>query len=199
MKKYWKRALIVIILILFSILAVLECRLLKNEHVNTNSSTSSATAVPEPKSTIQDSEYINVETQKLIFGEWHVCKLIGFTDVQNDYTNYPKGHDIIGDHIIISEKIFSSKGISKYERYESEISNPTYALSDIKDKMIMVPIESIKEDEKIYSMIQDAYFQDIYVKDKFHSPAAVNLIISSDSHLILEIDGAFYLLEKIEK
>lgn len=198
MKKYWKRALIVFILMIIIILAIIRCRSLKNEHVNTNSSTSSVTAVPEPESTIQDPEYINKQTQKLIFGEWKVSKLIGFTDVQNDYTNYPNGHDIIGDRIIINEKNFSSKGISKYERYQSEILEPTYILSDIKDEMIMVPIESIKEDTKIYSMIKDAYFQDLYVKDKLNSPAAVNLIISSDNHLILEIDGAFYLLEKVE-
>ena len=75
--------------------------------------------------------------------------------------NHSNGYEIIGDIIIINENIFSSKGISKYERYESEILNPIYTLSDIKDKMIMVPIESTKEDAKIYSIIKNAYFQAI--------------------------------------
>ena len=126
-----------------------------------------------------------------------ISELIGFTDVQNDYTNYPNGHDIIGNHIIINEKEFSSEGIDKYERYQCEILHPIYTLSEIKDKIIMVPIESIKGYKKINSMLKNEYFQDLYVEYKIYTPASVNLIIASDNHLILEIDGAFYLSHKI--
>ena len=44
--------------------------------------------------------------------------MLGFTEIQNDYTNYPEGHDIIGDHIVINEDVFSSEGLEKYERYQ---------------------------------------------------------------------------------
>lgn len=198
MKKYLKRALIVLILII--ILAIIRCSSLKNEHISTHSSSSSVTAVPEPESTIQDSEDINKETEELIFGEWEVSKLIGFTKVQNDYTNYPDGHDIIGDHLIINEEKFSSEGLHKYERYQCKITNPIYSLSGIRTKMFrtIFPTKSIEEDSKINDMINNDYLERLSVQDKFHEHASVGLLISSTNHLILEIDGAFYLLDKIQ-
>ena len=51
------------------------------------------------------------EIEELLFGEWKVTKLLGFTHVQNDYTNYPEGHDIIGNHIVIMKMYFPVKGL----------------------------------------------------------------------------------------
>lgn len=196
MKVFWKRLLIAIPLILIVIFTAFRFESLKNEHIETSTSLSSGTTLPEPDVTIQESEYINEETQKLIFGKWEVSKLIGFTKVQNDYTNYPNGHDIIGDYIIINEKRFSSKGLSKYERYQSEISEPTYSLSGIKEQLLIVPNESSREDPEIYDMIEKCYFEWIYIKDKFNKHASVSILLASDKHLILEMDGEFYLLSK---
>lgn len=174
-----KLILVISVAMIFSIIA-LGYKLFKNEH-NTTSSDS-----------------MIFETQKMIFGEWEISKLIGFTEVQNDYTIYPDGHDIIGDHIIINEKLFSSKGIYKYERYQSEILNPIYALSGIDDQYIMEPIEAIKEDTEIYDMINQCTFDMLSIKDKFNEHASVSLWLTSDNHLILEIDCEFYLLKKIK-
>lgn len=196
MKVFWKRLLIAIPLILIVIFTAFRFGSLKNEHIETSTSLSSGTTLPEPDVTIQESEYINEETQKLIFGKWEVSKLIGFTKVQNDYTNYPNGHDIIGDDIIINEKRFSSKGLSKYERYQSEISEPTYSLSGIKEQLLIVPNESSREEPEIYDMIEKCNFEWIYIKDKFNKHASVSILLASDKHLILEMDGEFYLLSK---
>ena len=47
-------------------------------------------------------------------------------------------------------------------------------------------------------MINNDYLERLSVQDKFHEHASVGLLISSTNHLILEIDGAFYLLDKIQ-
>ena len=102
--------------------------------------------VNEEETTEQNSEKANGgveefsmdEVKELFFGEWEVTKLLGFTEIQNDYTNYPEGHNIIGDHIVINEDVFSSEGLEKYERYQCEVLDPSYCLlytSDAADEL----------------------------------------------------------------
>lgn len=144
------------------------------------------------------------EIKKLFFGEWKVSKLLGFTEIQNDYTNYPDGHDIIGDHIIINENVFSSEGLENYERYQCEVLNPTYDVSYIKYKyLIYSENEALKEDPELYKMVRDEELQDleiIGIRDgRRNYPPAVDIMISNNRQLIiLTMDGAFYLLEKIQ-
>lgn len=200
MKKYYKQAFILIAAALVVIFTASRYRVFKNPHITDNSNLPREDAASESatsESAASDTEEIEKETLKQIFGEWEVSKLIGFTEIQNDYTNAPDGHDIIGDRIIISEQKFSSKDIVQYERYQCEISDPVYSISEIKEQAIICPVDSVKEDFELYNMINNAYFQDLSAKDKFHKHAAVNIIIASDNHVILEIDGAFYLLNKV--
>ena len=53
------------------------------------------------------------------------------------WTNYPEGHDIIGNHIVINEDVFSSEGLEKYERYQCEILEPSYEVSPIKERNLI--------------------------------------------------------------
>lgn len=149
----------------------------------------------------QESEYTSEEIKELFFGEWEVSKLLGFSEVQNDYTNYPDGHDIIGNQILINENAFSSVGLEKYERYQSEVLNPTYEVSDIKQQYLIYDMnESIKEEPELYDMIVNDELQDLEIKDrKRNCYPAVRIMISSNKKLIiLTMDGAFYLLEKVQ-
>ena len=150
--------------------------------------------------TSEVQEYTNEEIKKLFFGEWKVSKLLGFSEVQNDYSNYPDGHDIIGNHILINENAFSSEGLANYERYQCKVSNPTYEVSDIKyDYPIYYVNESVKEDTELYNMIMNEEFQELEIKGKGNCPQAVQIMISADNQLvILTMDGAYYLLEKIQ-
>ena len=138
--------------------------------------------------------------QKIFFGEWKVSKLLGFSEVQNDYSNYPDGHDIIGNHILINENAFSSEGLANYERYQCKVSNSTYEVSDIKyDYPIYYVTESVKEETELYNMIMNEEFQELEIKGKGNCPQAVQIMISADNQLvILTMDGAYYLLEKIQ-
>ena len=144
------------------------------------------------------------EIEELLFGEWKVTKLLGFTHVQNDYTNYPEGHDIIGNHIVINEDVFSSEGLEKYERYQCEVLEPSYEVSPIIDRNWIYNIsEAVKEDPELYDWILNYdEFQDLEIRGtrdgiKGKSPA-VNIMISSDKQfVILTMDCVFYLLEKI--
>ena len=168
--------------------------------------------VNEEETTEQNSEKANggVEEfsmdgiKELFFGEWKVTKLLGFTEIQNDYTNYPEGHDIIGDHIVINEDVFSTEGLEKYERYQCEVLDPSYEVSLIKERNLIYNVsEAIKEDPELYDWILNYdEFQNLNIRGtrdgiKGKSPA-VDIMISSDKQfIILYMDCTFYLLEKI--
>ena len=149
-------------------------------------------------------EFSMDEIKELFFGEWEVTKLLGFTEIQNDYTNYPEGHNIIGNHIVINEDVFSSEGLEKYERYQCEILEPSYEVSPIKERNLIYNVsEAIKEDPELYDWILNYdEFQDLEIRGtrdgiKGKSPA-VDIMISSDKQfVILTMDCVFYLLEKI--
>lgn len=149
-------------------------------------------------------EFSMDEIKELFFGEWEVTKLLGFTEIQNDYTNYPEGHNIIGNHIVINEDVFSSEGLEKYERYQCEVLDPSYEVSPIKERNLIYNVsEAIKEDPELYDWILNYdEFQDLEIRGtrdgiKGKSPA-VDIMISSDKQfVILYMDCTFYLLEKI--
>ncbi len=148
-------------------------------------------------------EFSMDEIEELFFGEWEVTKLLGFTKIQNDYTNYPEGHDIIGNHIVINEDVFSSEGLEKYERYQCEILEPSYEVSPIKERNLIYYVkEAIKDDPELYDWILNYdELQDLKIRGtrdgiKGKSPA-VDIMLSSDKQfVILTMDCAFYLLEK---
>ena len=113
-------------------------------------------------------EFSMDEIEELFFGEWEVTKLLGFTKIQNDYTNYPEGHDIIGNHIVINEDVFSSEGLEKYERYQCEVLEPSYEVSPIIDRNWIYNIsEAVKEDPELYDWIlnYDRAFHSIFPKN----------------------------------
>lgn len=168
--------------------------------------------VNEEETTEQNSEKANGgveefsmdEVKELFFGEWEVTKLLGFTEIQNDYTNYPEGHNIIGDHIVINEDVFSSEGLEKYERYQCEVLDPSYEVSPIKERNLIYynVKEAIKEDSELYDWILNyGEFQDLEIRGTRdgikRQPPAVNIMISGNTQfVILTMDCAFYLLEK---
>ena len=168
--------------------------------------------VNEEKTTEQNPEKVDDsveefsmdEIKELFFGEWEVTKMLGFTEIQNDYTNYPEGHNIIGDHIVINEDVFSSEGLEKYERYQCEVLEPSYEVSPIKERNLIYNVsEDVKEDSELYDWILNYdELQDLKIRGtrdgiKGKSPA-VDIMISSDKQfVILYMDCTFYLLEKI--
>ena len=168
--------------------------------------------VNEEKTTEQNPEKVDDsveefsmdEIKELFFGEWKVTKLLGFTEIQNDYTNYPEGHDIIGDHIVINEDAFSTEGLEKYERYQCEILEPSYEVSPIKERNLIYNVSGdVKEDSELYDWILNYdELQDLKIRGtrdgiKGKSPA-VDIMLSSDKQfVILYMDCTFYLLEKI--
>ena len=149
-------------------------------------------------------EFSMDEVKELFFGEWKVTKLLGFAEIQNDYTNYPEGHDIIGDHIVINEDVFSSEGLEKYERYQCEVLEPSYEVSPIKERNLIYNVSGdVKEDSELYDWILNYdELQDLKIRGtrdgiKGKSPA-VDIMLSSDKQfVILYMDCTFYLLEKI--
>ena len=124
------------------------------------------------------------EVKELFFGEWEVTKLLGFTEIQNDYTNYPEGHNIIGDHIVINEDVFSSEGLEKYERYQCEVLDPSYEVSPIKERNLIYNVsEDVKEDSELYDWILNYdELQDLKIRGtrdgiKGKSPAAISSLL----------------------
>ena len=178
-----------------------------NNMLETESEDLNAEETIEPDPEIADGSVDELsmdELKELLFGEWKVTKLLGFTHVQNDYTNYPEGHDIIGNHIVINEDVFSSEGLEKYERYQCEVLDPSYEVSPIKERNLIYNVsEDVKEDSELYDWILNYdELQDLKIRGtrdgiKGKSPA-VDIMISSDKQfVILYMDCTFYLLEKI--
>ena len=162
------------------------------------------TTEQNPKKADDDVEEFSMdEVKELFFGEWEVTKMLGFTEIQNDYTNYPEGHNIIGDHIVINEDVFSSEGLEKYERYQCEVLEPSYEVSPIKERNLIYNVSGdVKEDSELYDWILNYdELQDLKIRGtrdgiKGKSPA-VDIMLSSDKQfVILTMDCAFYLLEK---
>ena len=69
-------------------------RKLNNEKNSTVNEEETTEQNPE-KADDSVEEFSMDEIKELFFGEWKVTKLLGFTEIQNDYTNYPEEHDII--------------------------------------------------------------------------------------------------------
>lgn len=196
-RKSCKLLLSVIILVLIGVFVIIKCTS-NGKNIEDNEVMPSVSAFPEP--TFQESEYINSEIQNLIFGEWEISELIGFGKLQNDYTNYPDGDNVIGDHIIINNRVFSTKEIVHYKRYQCEIVDPVYriGITYTSDQNIIFPIDSVKRNSEIDNMIQNESFQNIEISNDTISFAPVGLLIASDNHLILQLDCTFYLLEKVK-
>ena len=119
------------------------------------------------------------------------------------WTNYPEGHDIIGNHIVINEEVFSSEGLEKYERYQCEILEPSYEVSPIKERNLIYYVkEAIKDDPELYDWILNCgEFQNLEIRGtrdgiKRQSPAVDIMISDNKQFVILTMDCAFYLLEK---
>ena len=177
-----------------------------NNMLETESENLNAEETIEPNPEIADGSVDELsmdEIKELLFGEWKVTKLLGFTHVQNDYTNYPEGHDIIGNHIVINEDVFSSEGLEKYERYQCEILEPSYEVSPIKERNLIYSVkEAIKDDPELYDWILNYdEFQNLEIRGTRdgikRQPPAVDIMISSNTQfVILTMDCAFYLLEK---
>ena len=177
-----------------------------NNMLETESENLNAEETIEPDSKTADGSVDELsmdEIEELLFGEWKVTKLLGFTHVQNDYTNYPEGHDIIGNHIVINEDVFSSEGLEKYERYQCEILEPSYEVSPIKERNLIYYVkEAIKDDPELYDWILNYdEFQNLEIRGTRdgikRQPPAVDIMISDNKQfVILTMDCAFYLLEK---
>ncbi|HAN03398.1 MAG TPA: hypothetical protein DCP93_13135 [Lachnospiraceae bacterium] len=178
-----------------------------NNMLETESENLNAEETIEPNPEIAEGSVDELsmdEIKELLFGEWKVTKLLGFTHVQNDYTNYPEGHDIIGNHIVINEDVFSSEGLEKYERYQCEILEPSYEVSPIKERNLIYynVKEAIKEDPELYDWILNYNeFQNLEIRGTRdgikRQPPAVDIMISGNTQfVILTMDCAFYLLEK---
>ena len=177
-----------------------------NNMLETGSEDLNAEETIEPDPEIADGSVDELsmdEIKELLFGEWKVTKLLGFTHVQNDYTNYPEGHDIIGNHIVINEDVFSSEGLEKYERYQCEILEPSYEVAPIKERNLIYYVkEAIKDDPELYDWILNYdEFQNLEIRGTRdgikRQPPAVDIMISGNTQfVILTMDCAFYLLEK---
>lgn len=196
-RKSCKLALSVIALVLIGAFAIIKCESI-GKNTEDNAVLPSISALPEP--TFQDSEYMNSETQNLIFGEWKISELMGFGKIQNDYTNYPDGDNVIGNHIIINKSVFSTKDIVNYKRYQCEIVKPVYQIgfTYTSKENIIYPIDSVKRNSEIDNVIENDSFQSIEIANDTIPFAPVGLLLSSDNHLILQLDCTFYLLEKVK-
>ncbi|WP_342553887.1 hypothetical protein [Paenibacillus sp. FSL R7-0652] len=125
-----------------TILAVMIILMLTLAYGNVVETTLSANISSEPKNETDESiipkntsdctidrTHLDRETEAYFFGAWKVEKLLGFANSYNDASEYPAGQKFIGDELITRKDFFSSKGLTKYKKYQYELDNPIYEIT----------------------------------------------------------------------
>ncbi|WP_246553223.1 hypothetical protein [Paenibacillus tritici] len=144
-------------------------------------------------------ERINLdsETEKYFFGTWKVEKLLGFANSYNDASEYPTGQKFIGDEIIIKKDFFSSKGLKNYSKYQYELKNPLYQItetcynSDAFYRSYKIDIPDLKINDVLKVMdISDP-------STKLRIPVSVTFFVVNNDRLILLSEATIFELKKI--
>ncbi|AIQ66437.1 hypothetical protein [Paenibacillus graminis] len=155
--------------------------------------------IPKNTSEYCDSESINLdsETETYFYGTWKVEKLLGFANSYNDASEYPTGQKFIGDEIIIEKDFFSSKGLKKYKKYQYELKNPLYEIT-----------ETCNNSDSFYRLykidIPDLNINDVVkvidISDpstKLRIPVSVGFFVVNNNRLILSSEATIFELRKI--
>lgn len=137
---------------------------------------------------------LDYDTEQFFYGTWKVKTLLGFADSYNDASEYPAGQKVIGDEIIISKNIFSSKGFKNYGVYQSELKNPLYNITEIcynKDsfyRLFKMDLPSLDMNDEIKA---------IRVSDSSDGLAIpVSFFVVNNDRLILVLEATLFELEK---
>ncbi|MGO4530072.1 hypothetical protein AB4Z30_13410 [Paenibacillus sp. 2TAF8] len=140
---------------------------------------------------------LDSETAKNFYGTWKVEKLLGFANSYNDASEYPTGQKFIGDKIIIKKNFFSSKGLKKYTKYQTELKDPLYEITTICTESdsffrfykIDIPDLNIKDVVKVID-VSDPY-------TKLGIPSGLNFFAVNSDRLILLSEATIFELKKI--
>ncbi|QRG69626.1 hypothetical protein [Brevibacillus choshinensis] len=169
---------------------------------NTSSDPKPATdesIIPKNTSEYCDSESKNLdsETEKTFYGTWKVEKLLGFANSYNDASEYPTGQKFIGDEIIIKKDFFSSKGLKNYKKYQYELKDPLYEITDT-----CYNSDSFYRSYKID--IPDLHINDVVkaieISDpstKRSIPVSVSFFVVNNDRLILLSEATIFELKKM--
>lgn len=177
-----------------------------NVEMTSNPSTSSEpksakdeSIIPKNTSEYCDSESINLdsETEKYFYGTWKVEKLLGFANSYNDASEYPTGQKFIGDEIIIKKESFSSKGLKNYKKYQYELKNPLYEITDTcynsdsfyRSYKIDIPSLNINDVVKVINISDPS--------TKIRIPVSVSFFVVNNDRLILLSEATIFELKKI--
>ncbi len=158
--------------------------------------------------TFLDRESLTEEEINLLFGEWEIKELIGFTSIndnESEFQNYPYGPNIIKSNIYIDSKTLE---------YDIKINNekniPNKYLSEIKNNFLLEEI-FIKEIFSVEDYIQskgtignfemeEKYLPKENVKIVYGKTTDSNIYILEifdDSRVIWKIFSSYFELEKV--
>jgi hypothetical protein len=134
------------------------------------------------------------DIEQFFYGTWKVEKLLGFADSYNDASEYPAGQKVIGDEIMISKDLFSSKGFKNYSVYQSELKNPLYHITEVcynKDsfyRLFKMDLPSLNMNDEIKAIrVSDS-------SDGLTIP--VSFFVVNNDRLILALEATLFELEK---
>ncbi|ASA25254.1 hypothetical protein [Paenibacillus donghaensis] len=154
-----------------------------------------------PKNTSEhcNLESINLdsETEKYFYGTWKVEKHLGFANSYNDASEYPTGQKFIGDKIIIEKDFFSSKGLKNYKKYQYELKNPLYEITETcynsdsfyRSYKIDIPDLKINDVLKVIGISDPS--------TKLRIPVSVTFFVVNNDRLILLSEATIFELKKI--
>ncbi|NOU79395.1 hypothetical protein GC101_10945 [Paenibacillus sp. LMG 31459] len=155
--------------------------------------------IPKNTSEYCTDDRINLdsETEKYFYGTWKVEKHLGFANSYNDASEYPTGQKFIGDELVIEKDFFSSKGLKKYKKYQYELKNPVYQITEAcynsdsfyRSYKILIPDLNINDEVKVIDISNPS--------TKLRIPVSVTFFIVNNDRVILLSEATIFELKKI--
>jgi hypothetical protein len=137
-----------------------------------------------------------------LFGTWKIQKLLGFTPIQNEKSNYPTGQNVIGDNILLTEEVFSSMDIKKYPEYQIEIKAPLYLIgyNYQNDPNLFFPNNSSTDARKLLNISSTDSVNLLEITDtkKTNIFSPFGLFVINNNRIILLLDSSIYELKKVK-
>ena len=141
---------------------------------------------------------LDKNSEQFLFGTWKISKLLGFSYMYNDASEYPTGQKVIGDNIIITKDLFSSEGIVNYKAYQDIIKNPQIYIDTLYPNAdTFMVYNRIDKKNGDFGLNANDVVKTLTIKDDKDNSYPFTLFIVNNERVILRIEATYFELEKI--
>lgn len=142
---------------------------------------------------------LDKDLEKALFGTWKIDKLLGFSYIYNDASEYPQGQKVIGDNIIITKDLFSSEGIVNYKAYAANIKNPKILIDTVYPNAdTFLVYNKIYKSKENWGLNPNDVIKSITISNGEDDSPPLSFFIVNKERLILRIEATYFELKKID-